>query len=141
MKKKKKNHYERKQVYSLEKIFSILSRLNFQGHFKLDGDRMKASSLRYKTFVKNLECVNCGIKGVYFAKERTSPKDPYHLNLYGIAPNGSERLMTKDHIFPKSLGGTDDLDNLQTMCERCNTKKGNKIVKQNNKKEKELVKI
>jgi len=37
-------------------------------------------------------------------------------------------LMTKDHIVPVSLGGKDSLDNLQTMCYRCNRSKGNRIV-------------
>lgn len=32
-----------------------------------------------------------------------------------------------DHIFPISMGGTNDLDNLQFMCKRCNSKKSNKI--------------
>ena len=28
--------------------------------------------------------------------------------------------MTKDHIVPKSKGGADHLDNLETMCDQCN---------------------
>ncbi len=28
-----------------------------------------------------------------------------------------------DHILPKSQGGTDDLDNLQSLCHRCHSKK------------------
>lgn len=31
-----------------------------------------------------------------------------------------------DHILPQSLGGDDDLDNLQCMCKSCNRSKGNK---------------
>ena len=30
------------------------------------------------------------------------------------------------HIKPYSKGGTDDMDNLQTLCEECNKEKGNK---------------
>lgn len=33
--------------------------------------------------------------------------------------------LTVDHIIPKSKGGPDDLENLQPMCTKCNTKKGN----------------
>lgn len=29
-----------------------------------------------------------------------------------------------DHIWPRDLGGTDDLSNLQAACRRCNAKKG-----------------
>lgn len=32
-----------------------------------------------------------------------------------------------DHIHPESLGGTLDLDNLQTLCRSCNSKKGNRV--------------
>jgi hypothetical protein len=35
--------------------------------------------------------------------------------------------LTVDHIYPWSLGGTDDLDNLQTLCRSCNSKKGAKV--------------
>lgn len=31
-----------------------------------------------------------------------------------------------DHIIPESAGGTLDLDNLQTLCRRCNSIKGTK---------------
>ena len=35
--------------------------------------------------------------------------------------------MTKDHTMPKSKGGADHLDNLETMCDQCNHKKGSTI--------------
>ena len=31
-----------------------------------------------------------------------------------------------DHIMPVSKGGTDDMSNLQALCEECNKEKGNK---------------
>lgn len=36
-----------------------------------------------------------------------------------------------DHIKPISLGGTDELENLQFLCRTCNLKKGNKYELQN----------
>ena len=50
---------------------------------------------------------------------------PFHLNLYGIN-NGEEVMMTKDHIVPKSKGGSNGLKNMQTMCTVCNEIKGNR---------------
>lgn len=41
---------------------------------------------------------------------------------------GSRRNLTVDHIHPKSKGGTDDPENLQSMCETCNGKKGDRII-------------
>lgn len=34
------------------------------------------------------------------------------------------KAFTIDHVFPKALGGTDHLSNLQPMCGSCNEAKG-----------------
>lgn len=46
--------------------------------------------------------------------------------------------ITKDHIIPLSLGGTDFADNLQPLCSKCNSSKGNKIF---NKKHNETISV
>lgn len=38
-----------------------------------------------------------------------------------------ETTLHADHIIPVSKGGTDELDNFQTLCEECNTAKKDKI--------------
>lgn len=40
---------------------------------------------------------------------------------------GTTKALSLDHIFPYSLGGTDDPENLQTLCRPCNSKKGARI--------------
>ena len=40
---------------------------------------------------------------------------------------GTSRRLTVDHIWPVSRGGDDSLDNLQTLCHSCNSKKGARI--------------
>jgi ribosomal protein L40E len=37
---------------------------------------------------------------------------------------GATQALTIDHIVPERHGGTDELENLQTLCRRCNSKKG-----------------
>ena len=37
-------------------------------------------------------------------------------------------VLTIDHYHPQSLGGSDDLDNLQLMCHTCNAIKGNRTM-------------
>jgi 5-methylcytosine-specific restriction endonuclease McrA len=34
---------------------------------------------------------------------------------------------TVEHVLPKSLGGTDDLDNLAMSCNKCNNARGNDV--------------
>lgn len=43
---------------------------------------------------------------------------------YACRSCGSKRRLTIDHIHPRSKGGTDHPDNLQTLCRSCNSKKG-----------------
>ena len=40
---------------------------------------------------------------------------------------GSRRNLEVDHIYPISKGGKTEMRNLQTLCHRCNVKKGNSI--------------
>lgn len=49
-------------------------------------------------------------------------RDGYHCVRCGSAEN-----LTMDHIHPHSKGGRDTVDNLQTLCQSCNSKKYNKV--------------
>lgn len=40
---------------------------------------------------------------------------------------GAEDDLTIDHIYPWSRGGTDQPDNLQTLCAACNSRKGDSV--------------
>lgn len=77
---------------------------------------------------KGVRCVSCGIEGSYFSVIQDGPKGRVHMNLYAQNESGSEVLMTCDHIRPQCKGGTNDMSNLQPMCEPCNGKKGAKII-------------
>lgn len=127
---------ERKGIYtideSFQKIIPYWDLPSKEAVIDFDGSPLKATSLRYKVFHNSLKCCTCGIEGKYFAKERSLPvvSDKFHLNLYAVNEEGKEILMTKDHIIPKSKGGSDNLENMQTMCEICNNKKGNHMEKE-----------
>lgn len=40
---------------------------------------------------------------------------------------GTTETLTLDHIIPWSRGGDDTVENLQTMCRPCNSRKGNRV--------------
>jgi ATP adenylyltransferase len=52
---------------------------------------------------------------------------PY-CSLCGAKPSADVELDI-DHILPSSKGGTDDIENLQVLCHRCNRGKGNYLLK------------
>lgn len=77
------------------------------------------SRLRHECFKRdNYKCVECG---------RTK----------------NDSILHADHIISVSQGGTDELDNLQTLCDTCNFNKSNKCwktkeISEDNKNEPEL---
>lgn len=48
----------------------------------------------------------------------------YQRDGYACVLCGSHDDLTLDHIIPVAVGGTNDPDNLQTMCRPCNSRKG-----------------
>jgi len=110
---------------TIESVFEAMD--NAAKYIKIQGQRIRADSQRYKLFrQKGTVCVRCGLEASYFKLERFPKDKTFHLNLYGIDKEGDEVLFTKDHIIPKGHGGTNTLENYQTMCSPCNTEKGDK---------------
>lgn len=149
-KKPKYSCYKRYRKFSIEEVRELWEQSEKQyketGEYPVfqiaDGINVmmvdKYSDGRYENFFTHgTDCVSCGIKGEYFWLETyyipksthgAYYKKKWHFNLYGVDDNGKEVQLTKDHIIPKSLGGTDCMENYQTMCDRCNARKGNKVI-------------
>lgn len=51
----------------------------------------------------------------------------YERDEYACVDCGATDDLTLDHIFPWSLGGSDDYDNLRTLCRPCNSRKGARV--------------
>lgn len=93
---------------------------------KIEGYKVRTKDDRYLNFITNgFECSKCGLKGEYANLECNSQLGN-HLNVYGTNKAGENILLTKDHIYPKSKGGLDDIKNYQVLCERCNNNKKDK---------------
>lgn len=58
----------------------------------------------------------------YALRTKVFGRDAYRCKQCGDWHN-----LSIDHVLPESLGGTLDLNNLQTLCMPCNMKKGNRI--------------
>ena len=52
----------------------------------------------------------------------------FHLDDHECVYCSARNLLEVDHIQPVALGGTNDIENLVTACERCNKKKGSRAV-------------
>ena len=124
----------RKAIYKTDRILPhILASYNGKGPGRIDlnNDSVSVSSVRLHMFaIKGIVCVGwkkkCRVKGSFFAKEKQNGSEKYwHLNLYALKKDGTEMLMTRDHIIPKSKGGGNGISNSQPMCFECNNKKGN----------------
>ena len=106
-----------------------------------DGNLVKMNSQRYQTFKdKGCICSECGREGTYFKLQRNHGRKGkeatgrYHFGLW----SEDKVQMTKDHIIPKSLGGTNSIENYITMCEICNVNKGNSCSEEDIKNGKHL---
>ncbi len=117
----------RKERYMVDKILPLIGSSKV---IDLDGDKIKMRSVRLLNFkVHGIRCVGCGLEGEYFYKEKSHKRDgSYHLNLYGVR-DGKEILMTRDHILSSAAGGDGTLENSQTMCQPCNSRKGDGLTK------------
>lgn len=88
--------------------------------------RIRLGSVRLRTFKeKGTTCVCCGREGTLMGLDLPIGQTRPHFNLYCVEDN-TRILMTKDHIVPKSRGGKNRISNMQTMCCRCNSRKGDK---------------
>lgn len=77
---------------------------------------------RYLNFIVNgFKCKMCGLEGKYVKLEANYKG--WHFNVYGLDKYGNEVQMTKDHIYPLSKGGLNNIKNYQVLCENCNSKK------------------
>ena len=123
---KDKNKLINVAEYGLEEVLPYISKEKETKKYRVDGKTytVKMNSDRYFVFLKNIDCVACGLEGTVMRLELNPIDNIPHFNLYA-KEDGRFILMTKDHIIPKSKNGKDILSNYETCCHICNNLKGN----------------
>jgi hypothetical protein len=111
--------------FSLDDVLPHLTEEEFKKEYVAEGTThlVRMNSDRYFVFKNNNRCVSCDLEGTKMILDINPGDQSPHFNLYA-EENDRLVLMTKDHILAKSKGGTDELDNYQTMCCTCNNLKG-----------------
>lgn len=102
---------------------------------KLDDISFKYFPEKVKNFLRSCKCMACGIEGSEVRIEKQPiPHAIYgkpHLNVYAVTKdefgNPYEMMMTVDHDILKSKGGEDKATNFNTLCRRCNARRGSKF--------------
>lgn len=123
----RENHgVERLENFDMKDIISDIRQALKNGEKSKNylGHNVNLVSKRLMMFAqKGTVCTCCGLKATHFGLDLPAKQQVPHFNLYGITDKGKEILFTKDHHVPKSKGGSDHLDNLNTMCGPCNWNK------------------
>lgn len=92
--------------------------------YKIGGAKYMKEAKRLKSFEQKGCCKLCGLFIDHFYDGN------YSLEVM-IEYQGEERLIHLDHIKPKALGGSDELENLQVLCRECNLTKRALIIGDN----------
>ena len=84
------------------------------------------ATARIRLFVAQ-ECAACKIKADHIWIERNpycGAGSGWHLNMYALNYHGDSVMLTLDHIKPRSKGGIRSKNNVQLLCNNCNSFKG-----------------
>ena len=85
----------------------------------------KYKSLYEKEYPKFPEPLSPDFSKKGYTKHR---KNVYSRDGYKCLKCGATKGLTLDHVKPRSKGGSNRFDNLQTLCASCNTTKGSNEV-------------
>ena len=104
------------EIKNLISIEDLKNEINLLIQKKLDSFKVKKEN---KPNGNNKRCpIGSRLRHEVFKRDNYTCKE--------CGATKEEITLHVDHIIPFSQGGTDELDNLQTLCETCNLSKSNK---------------
>jgi len=80
-------------------------------------------------FNRQRRVMKLGNGGYHTLEEWEILKAQYNWTCPACKKQESEISLTEDHIIPLSKGGSDNIENIQPLCQSCNCKKHAKIIK------------
>lgn len=84
---------------------------------------VELSRLSAKILLNGNFCECCGLEGKEWRLGKYEKDILPVWNLFGFE-DGKPVLLNRDHIFPRSIGGSNELTNMRTTCVDCNERKG-----------------
>lgn len=90
-------------------------------------------SMQFNAPLKHYHVINLDTptSNISYKKKKINHKvrqEVYERDKYRCVYCGDYKNLTLDHRYPESLGGEATVDNLVTSCDKCNSKKGTKII-------------
>lgn len=109
----------------LQEVLDLIPVLPLKSKVRIDiSDKsINVSSRRMQTFKqKGIVCVHCGLTATHWELDVDKSGKDWKVKLMS-----DDVELTQDHVIPKSRGGTDVIENAQTLCNICNKTKGSRL--------------
>jgi len=106
-------------------VLTFLDKAMLLAHFDNLSLRTVDRTFHYPAVIRLLQYKNVPYQGALLNRHNIFKRDKNECQYCG-----DKKMLTIDHVIPKSKGGKTNWLNLITACHRCNTQKGNRTPEQ-----------